>query len=250
MNAHAYDALYASGLTGSRITRWCQQQVFGTEDAGDLHAWSWASRGEFDSLRNALALAPGETLADFGCGQGGPGLLIAAQSQAKLIGLDQSAVAISNAQQWYLVTTKAVQAQFVQKDILQSGLQAASLDGAMSIDVVQLLSDHHLFFREVARCLKAQKVFAFATYTVPGMPGTQNYRPALEKAGFKVEHYAPTAGWRDRYRLLFNYILANKHTLRNEVGQIADVLITEANFLLSMIDNPQLERLVIVARKR
>src|SRR6516165_9156327 len=64
-----------------------------------IEPFSFVSAGLLRHLAQALNLAPGQTLADLGCGRGGPGLWLAQQAQALLVGVDFSPVAAGQPEQ-------------------------------------------------------------------------------------------------------------------------------------------------------
>ncbi|HEY9755346.1 MAG TPA: class I SAM-dependent methyltransferase [Oculatellaceae cyanobacterium] len=245
----AFDLLYASRLPMSRNLRMCRLIAFGTHDP-DLFLYSPATGQELHLLFKLLKLAPNDVLADFGCGLGGAGLYVANCAKARLFGVDGSLVAATMAQQLGRNMMSTVPSIFVQGDIMGRIPQfpACCIDGAMSVDVAMLLPDCPAFFREVARCLKPGKMFAFTTYVMPTT--IQDYRPILEDAGFRVELYVQPEGWSQRQLLFYQTILFNQHALLNECPSHAPALIEEAATQSAMIANQLLQRLVISARKR
>jgi SAM-dependent methyltransferase len=62
-----------------------------------IEPFSFISASLLRHLAQALDLAPGQTLADLGCGRGGPGLWLARQAGARLVGVDFSPVAVDQA---------------------------------------------------------------------------------------------------------------------------------------------------------
>jgi len=65
----------------------------------EIEPFSFVSAALLDHVAAALGLSPGQTLVDLGCGRGGPGLWLARQAGAFLVGVDFSAVAIEQASQ-------------------------------------------------------------------------------------------------------------------------------------------------------
>src|SRR5689334_4697146 len=58
---------------------------------------SFITLSELQRARLELRLSPGQTMVDLACGTGGPGLWLAAQTGARLIGVDVSEAAIDEA---------------------------------------------------------------------------------------------------------------------------------------------------------
>lgn len=91
---------------------------------------TWAGIAE---VTDALRLAPGEVLLDLACGRGGYGLEVAGRTGARLVGVDFSAVAVSQARQ--LADRLGRAAQFRVGDLARTGLDDDSVDAAMFVDV-------------------------------------------------------------------------------------------------------------------
>ena len=62
-----------------------------------VEPFSFVSTGLLRHVAQGLDLSPGQTLVDLGCGRGGPGLWLAQQADAALVGVDFSPVAVSQA---------------------------------------------------------------------------------------------------------------------------------------------------------
>jgi ubiquinone/menaquinone biosynthesis C-methylase UbiE len=92
------------------------------------------------------------TLVDLGCGRGGYGLEVAARTGASLIGVDFSAEAIRQAEQY--ADSLGRDARFVVADIAATGLPTASVDGVMCIDAVHIVSEPADVFGELRRVLR------------------------------------------------------------------------------------------------
>ena len=62
-----------------------------------VEPFSFVSAGLLRHVLQAAGLAPGQTLADLACGRGGPGLWLARETGASLVGVDFSPVAVEQA---------------------------------------------------------------------------------------------------------------------------------------------------------
>ena len=100
--------------------------AFGDDYPEDTNSNGFYSRTTLQHLCTALRLTPGGTLADLGCGHGGPGLWVARQTGANLIGIDISAVGVAVANQQALRLDLADRARFQVGDLTATGLIAAS----------------------------------------------------------------------------------------------------------------------------
>ena len=64
-----------------------------------IEPFSFVTVGLLRHVAQALDLSPGQTLADMGCGRGGPGLWLAREADVSLVGVDFSPVAVGQAAQ-------------------------------------------------------------------------------------------------------------------------------------------------------
>jgi SAM-dependent methyltransferase len=117
------------------------REVYGDEHPDELEPYSFTTRSELRRFVALLALPPGGSLLDLGCGEGGPGLWVARQAGATLTGLDLSAVAVARAGSRVADFGLAGRARFAVGDFAATGLPAASFDGVLSIDVLWALPD-------------------------------------------------------------------------------------------------------------
>jgi ubiquinone/menaquinone biosynthesis C-methylase UbiE len=144
-------------------------------------------------LCTALRLAPGRTLADLGCGHGGPGLWVVRQTGADLIGIDISPVGVALASEQAIGLGLASRARFEVGDLTGTGLPDASCDAALSLDVLIFVPDQSAAAHEFARILKTGGILGFTSWEQSGYLarlGTEqcsDYRPLLEAAGFTIE---------------------------------------------------------------
>jgi SAM-dependent methyltransferase len=99
----------------------------------EIEPFSFASVALLGHVADALALAPGQTPVDVGCGRGGPGLWLAQSQGAFLIGVDFSAVAAQHAGDRAARFGLADTARFVVGDLAATGLPAATADAVVSI---------------------------------------------------------------------------------------------------------------------
>ena len=182
-------------------------------------------------MTSELKLSAGSALADLACGLGGPGLWISRECSATLRGIDASPVAVAGATARAAALGLSTRAAFATGTFAETGLEAASCDAAMSVDAVQYAPDKQAAFDECARILCAGGRLVFAAFElaperVSGLPilGTDpvdDYRAALDHAGFDVTTYAETAGWSERVDRAYGAILDAKDTLTDEMGESA-----------------------------
>ena len=116
--------------------------------------FSFVSVALLRHVAHALALSPGQTLVDLGCGRGGPGLWLAQSQGVSLIGVDFSAVAVQQASCRAVLFGLADTARFVVGDLVATGLADGTADAVVSIDALHLAADLAAAGREVLRVLR------------------------------------------------------------------------------------------------
>jgi SAM-dependent methyltransferase len=160
---------------------------------------------ELRRIAHELRVGPRQALVDLGCGLGGPGLWLAAETGADLTGIDLVPVALEQARQRADRMGIGARSRFQAGDFEATGLPADSFDAAVSVDVVSFVQHKPAAFHEVARILRPGSYFGFTTWesdraSLAGVvaPQVADYRPLLRDAGFVVENYEEPPGWRER----------------------------------------------------
>jgi SAM-dependent methyltransferase len=120
----------------------------------EIEPFSFVSVALLGHVAHALALSPGQTLVDLGCGRGGPGLWLAKSQGVALIGVDFSAVAVQQASDRAALFGHAERARFVVGDLAATGLAAAGADAVVSVDALHMAADLAAAGREVLRILR------------------------------------------------------------------------------------------------
>ena len=120
----------------------------------EIEPFSFVSVALLSHLAHALALSPGQTLVDLGCGRGGPGLWLARSRDVSLIGVDFSPVAIQHAKERVGLFGRADAARFIVGDLAATGLPDAIADAVVSIDALHFAGDPATAGREVLRILR------------------------------------------------------------------------------------------------
>jgi ubiquinone/menaquinone biosynthesis C-methylase UbiE len=111
----------------------------------------------FDGLREVcelLRLATDSELVDLACGRGGPGLWIARETGATLIGIDFSAEAVEQASQRRQIFGMNDRASYAVGSLDDTGLSAGAADAVVCIDAIQFSSDGLATAQEVRRILR------------------------------------------------------------------------------------------------
>ena len=141
------------------------RDAFGDENPEEANPSAFFSQTTLRRLAVALHVGPGKTIVDLGCGHGGPGLWVAQELGANLIGIDLSpggvALARERAAELGLTAKRAV---FQVGDMTATGLPDHRCDAAMSLDVLTFVPNKAAAVNEVARVLRPQGYFAFTSW--------------------------------------------------------------------------------------
>ena len=225
-----FDRAFAAVATSPTLRRiW--REAYGNDYSEEVEPYSFVTLTLLRRIAQELCMGPGQSFADLGCGRGGPGLWVARETGAFLVGIDFSRVAIEHATERAQAFGVADVSTFLQRDVAQTGLPDACLDGAMSVDVWLLLPDKPAAAREI---LRPGGRFVFTTWAseqpLPFTPPIAGGYPQLfREAGGVVETYEETPEWERRQRALYDGILAAQQALIAELGEaVAGDIIKEA----------------------
>jgi len=229
--AAGYDLVFEALPRSPTLARLWRDHAMGADFPDGFEHISFVTLGEIGAMRDALALPHDGTLVDLACGMGGPGLWVARESGARLVGIDISASGLAGARGRAARVAMGDRARFVQATFARTGLDAGSADGVMTIDALQYAPDKRAALLEVARILRPGGRFAFACFEldakrVVGLPvlGTDpvdDYCRLLSECGFGVIDYDETPGWRERLTSAYQAIIDAKEALTAEMGEAA-----------------------------
>ncbi|MGW4209143.1 class I SAM-dependent methyltransferase [Lentzea sp. NPDC004789] len=118
----------------------------------DLESTSLLNGAGLDEIVELLGLRPGQVLLDLACGRGGYGLEIVRRTGCRLVGVDFSAVAISQAAR--RAEELAIPAEFGVGELTATGLGTASADAVMIVDAYQFAEPKRDALRECLRVLR------------------------------------------------------------------------------------------------
>ncbi len=252
--ADTFDRSHTARLKSATLER-IHRAAFGDDYPEEANPNAFFSCTTLRRVAASLGLAPGRTVVDLGCGHGGPGLWVARESGADLIGIDLSTVGVALAQERAATIGLGDRARFQVGDLTATGLVGGSCDAAMSLDVLLFVPDQAAALREVARILRANGLFAFTTWeqsgysTRLGALQVADYRPLLDAAGFAAEVYEEPLDWQRHQRALAEGILAAETELIDEFGTAAAARYLEvARGVLA--DLPVRRYVFVVARRR
>ncbi|MGH7932391.1 MAG: class I SAM-dependent methyltransferase [Candidatus Binataceae bacterium] len=256
--ARTWNAFYAEPPV-AEFRRRLYLEAFGEEYPAEETTDGYITRSELREMAKALRVGPGQKIADLGCGRGGPGQWIARATGAALVGIDFSDVALeqarARARQFGISGTVSYKTAMFD----MTGLDAASVDGVISIDVIWAIPDKRAGFVETARILKPGARFVFADWerdlSPPGYPPpVNNHRPLLAAAGFEVElhQFGPHAD--SLRRAFYEKMLARQAELMLDLDEkTAQSNLREARAWLGLLDGVDYmehsRRVLVAARK-
>lgn len=247
----SFDKIFAK-IAASGTLRQIWRGVYADDYPEEASPFSFVTLPELRLIAGALGVDARQRFADIACGQGGPGLWVAQETEASLVGVDSSRSAIEFAAASARRRGMEGRTTFVLADAVATGLPDASLDGAISIDALQLMPDPRAAIAEVARIVKSGAVFSFTTWLalkpVKGLAHVPDYRPLLEETGFAMESCEEPVDWEERERKVFAQILGSADLLKAEVGEpVAALILKEAASMPDIF--PSIRRINVVARK-
>jgi SAM-dependent methyltransferase len=253
-----YDSIYDALPRGETFNCLWRTNAYGGEFPEEFAHIGFLTIAEAQRMCELLQLRTGDVLADLACGAGGPGLWMAKESGASLIGADPSAAGLSAARARARAAGLADRSRFLQGTFEQTNLPDGAVDAAMSVDAFQYAPDKRAALAEFFRILRPGgrvAVIAFevdparaAGVPVIGADPITDYVPLLEAAGFDVEAYEETPGWRERVNAAFGAIVDASDTLTAEMGQrAASGAVAEA--MLTVQLQPYPRRVLAVARR-
>jgi SAM-dependent methyltransferase len=175
----------------------------------DLESTSMLGGAGLDEVVRALELLDGEVLLDLACGRGGYGLEIARRTGCTLVGVDFSAVAISQARQ-------RSGGDFRVGTLTATGLESSSVDAVVVVDALQFADSKPAALEECFRVLRPGGRLVITCWE-PVVVGDENVSPLirdldlaryLPEAGFTAVEVAEKPEWRAVEKRLWDEVLA------------------------------------------
>lgn len=195
--------------------------VFGDEFPEELDTHSYVTWTELRNMAADLRIGPGDRLLDVGCGRGGPGLWIAAQTGATLLGVDIATTALDSARA--RAARLGLSATFGEGSFAALPVADGAADAVMSVDALLFAPDKAAAARELARVLRPGGRLVFTSWDYHAQPAGRppqvpDHRPVLEAAGFVVVGYDATVDWRRRVQQYGDGLLARADELAAQSG--------------------------------
>jgi ubiquinone/menaquinone biosynthesis C-methylase UbiE len=126
---------------------------------------SFVTLDELQAMAEQLALGDGSMLADLACGAGGPGLWVASDAGASLVGIDPSATGLAQARLRAENLGFGERARYHPGTFAATRIDDASVDGVLTVDGIQYAPDKRAAFGEAGRILRSGGRLAFSVRT-------------------------------------------------------------------------------------
>lgn len=235
-----YEAFFAAQAASPTLAA-IYQGAYGADHPAELQPFGFVTWTDLRRISALLEVGAGQSLADIGCGRGGPGIWVARETGAHLVGLDVVAGAVADAA-LRSVALDLPTARFRIGGFTDTGLPAASCAAVMSVDALWMVWDKAAALGEVARVLRPGGRFVFTTWETAEV----DHLALLADAGFDVRVREETPDWLDRQLAVYTGIRDAERELRAEMGdEAAEVILAEARDTPSRL--PSTPRLLLAA---
>jgi ubiquinone/menaquinone biosynthesis C-methylase UbiE len=242
--ASGYDSFYVAWGRSPTLRQIWREHVTGPDYPEEFAHISFLPLRHLRTLARGLDLSENQLVVDLACGAGGPGLWVARESRARLVGCDLSSVAVERGAERATALGMSGRAEFRHGSFEETGLASEAADAVMTVDALQYAPNKAQAFAEVARILRPGGRFAFVAFEldqsrVAGLglwdDPVGDYRPLLEQTGFKVLSYEQIPGWQNHVTAGFGAIVAQRDSLETELGEAAAAaIVLEASITLEL----------------
>jgi SAM-dependent methyltransferase len=222
VNEDRYRPVLAAQSRGKTL-RGIYERVYGADYPAEVEPFGFLSAGDLAMVARELDGFGVTHLLDVGCGRGGPGLWVAREIGAALVGIDILAEAITEARARAAVLESAPPARFKVASVTETGLPDGTFDGVVSFDALWMVIDKRAAFSEIFRILRPGSPLVFTTWE----PAHLQYAWLLEPAGFSciTRHSLPES--LERQLRVYDEILDSQKEIAVEMGEAAAAVLVE-----------------------
>jgi SAM-dependent methyltransferase len=219
------------------------QRVIAADLPAEVDPFSFITFDGLLEIARSLAACRGDTLVDLACGRGGPGLWLAGQIGAALVGIDWSPVGIEHARARAAELAPDVSVQYVVADAAATGLPDETAGGLVCIDAIQLMPQREAVMAEAGRLLRPGARAVFSTWEEPDR--VRDLSDLFESVGLVTVAVESRPDWLARERSIFERALADSPEFPEDAG--LQGFAAEANVVLPILDEAR--RVLGIAEK-
>lgn len=239
-----FDAFHVARASSSLVAE-LYAAAMGDAYPREVAPFSSCDVGVLGAMVARLRLAPGQVLADVGCGTGGVGLWLARALAVSLVGVDISAAAVAVASRRRAAFAVADRAVFRTGTLEATGLPDGQAHGLVCVDALGFAADRDAALRELRRVLRPG---GRAVLTRALSRRSSNWAERIGWAGFEVEHVDERPGEPGIWRRLYELWITHEGDLRRELGDAqAASMLAEAARILPTLDS---RRAVLLTLRR
>jgi SAM-dependent methyltransferase len=253
---HDWRAIFEETYAGppSVVAEGIWRRVYGDEYPVGLDPYSYVSRSELERFALETRVGDAGTIADLGCGRGGPGLWVAMATGARLMGIDIAENALDAARERARSMGLGKRVEFRQGSFDDTGLADGAVNAVMSVDALLFALDKPAAMKEFRRIVSVGGRLVFTSWdyhTQPAgrPPQVDDHRPLLSAAGFEVLEYEQTTDWRRRIVETTAGLIDNVEELAAESGEATEKMRTELAEMQATIAAMS-RRVLVVAQAR
>ena len=251
-----WKASFEKTYTGppSAVAERIWRKVFGDAYPAGLDPNSLVSVDELRRIASELQLEDGDTFADIGCGRGGAGLWVAANTGARVVGIDIAPAALNAARTRAAAMGIEDRAEFREGSFEGTGLDSGTVDGIMSVDALLFALDKRAALTELRRVLRPEGRLVFTSWDYHRQPEgrppqVDDHRPHLQTARFDVLAYEETEDWHRRMFETTDALLDHVEELAAEAAADVEEMRTRLKEMRATLDAIS-RRVFVVASAR
>jgi SAM-dependent methyltransferase len=243
-----YDKLYTAYAESAKVHE-LFVTAFDETLPAEVEPFSFVPAEGMRLLASRLALADGDRLLDLACGRGGPGMWIARETGASLVGVDPSSIAVEHASGRRAMFGLEERASFTVGEfgaLAAAGIADESVDGVLCIDSIQFAPDLQATLADILRVLRPEGRLAVTCWE-GSIKFPERLGERFAAAGFGGVQVTEHPEWLECQRAL------HRGALAVDPGEIGDGdiglqnLRMEAEVALPMLD--RLRRVLVSGRR-